>query len=195
MGIGRRIAAAALALSAVGAVAACGGDDPAAAEGRCITAADGWLRCPTGDRSAAPPVAGELLDRGRYDLAAASGQVVVLNFWGSWCAPCRAEAVDLEAAYQATKGLGVAFVGVNIRDERDKALAFEVGRVTYPSLFDPRSAVAIAFDIPPNATPATVVIDRSGRVAAVKRGIVQRSTLEPVVREIAAEGAADAGPA
>ena len=61
----------------------------------------------------------------------------MLNFWGSWCAPCRAEADDLEATYQATKASGVTFLGINVQDSRDKALAFEEGRVTYPSLFDP----------------------------------------------------------
>ena len=74
------------------------------------------------DRPAAPTVTGELLDgTGRYDLADHKGDVVVINFWGSWCGPCVAEADALEQTYQATKDSGVAFVGINVHDTRDAA--------------------------------------------------------------------------
>lgn len=112
----------------------------------------------------------------------------MLNFWGSWCAPCRAEADDLEATYQATKGSGVAFLGVNVQDNRDKAVAFEEGRVTYPSLFDPASRLALALDIPPNTIPATVILDREGRIATVIRAAVTQDGLRPLVEKVAAEG-------
>lgn len=113
--------------------------------------------------------------------------MVVLNFWGSWCAPCRAEADDLEATYQATKGSGVTFLGINVQDSKDKALAFEEGRVTYPSIFDPPSRLALALDIPPNTIPATVVLDREGRIAVVIRAAVRQEGLQPIVERIAAE--------
>ena len=92
----------------------------------------GWwsARRTSGRRSAS--VTGELLDGGTYDLAQDRGKVVVVNFWGSWCAPCRAEADDLEQTYQATKAKGVSFLGVNSRDDRDAAKAFERGRVDLP---------------------------------------------------------------
>jgi thiol-disulfide isomerase/thioredoxin len=141
------------------------------------------------DRTAAPQVTGELLSGGRFDLAEARGTVVVVNFWGSWCAPCRAEIGDLEATYQATKAKGVTFLGINVRDDRDKARAFQSGRVTYPSLFDPASRHALAFDVPPNSIPATVILDRGGRVAVVIRESVLRSELEPIVARIGAEPA------
>jgi thiol-disulfide isomerase/thioredoxin len=139
------------------------------------------------DRVAAPEIAGELLDGSAYDAAAVRGRVVVINFWGSWCAPCRAEAADLEETYRATKADGVEFLGVNIRDERDKAKAFVLGRSTYPSLFDPPGRLAQRFDVPPNFIPATLILDRSGRIAAVIRKSIRRPELEPIVARLAAE--------
>lgn len=170
-----------------------------AGEGVSDPAAGGTNRYVTGDgtssvfapaeRSKAPRVRGELLDGGQFDLAELRGKVVVLNFWASWCAPCRLEAPELQATYQATKDLGVQFVGVDIRDERDKGKAFHDSfGITYPSLFDPPGKTAIAFrDVPPNTIPATIVIDRKGRIAAVFRKAVLRDELEPVVSKIAAE--------
>lgn len=162
-------------------------------EDNCETTADGIIQCAPGKRPAAPNVAGELLDGGQYDLAQDRGQVVVVNFWGSWCPPCRAEADDLEATYRATKGKGVAFLGVNVQDGRDKAKAFEEGRVTYHSLFDPASRVALDFKVPPNSVPATIILDREGRIAVVIRRGVRQDALQPIVERIAAEQPAPAG--
>ncbi|GGO05550.1 TlpA family protein disulfide reductase [Micromonospora parathelypteridis] len=159
-------------------------------EKTCTTTTDGIFECAPDQRSAPPKLAGELLAGGTYDVSQARGQVVVLNFWGSWCAPCRAEADDLEATYQATKASGVTFLGVNVQDQRDKAKAFEKGRVTYPSLFDPPSKLALALDIPPNFVPATVVLDRAGRIAVVIRAAVKQEGLQPIVERIAAEKSA-----
>lgn len=153
----------------------------------CERSAAGIVECPAGKRSAAPQISGELLEGGRYDLGQDRGQVVVINFWGSWCNPCRAEIDDLEHVYQATKAQGVRFLGINVRDDRDKAKAFHGNRVTYPSLFDPSSKLALDFDVPPNTIPATVVLDREGRIAVVIREAVQRAEFEPVVARVAAE--------
>ncbi|MCZ7421468.1 MULTISPECIES: TlpA disulfide reductase family protein [unclassified Micromonospora] len=155
--------------------------------------AGGIVECAPEQRSAAPQIAGELLAGGSYDVADQRGNVVVVNFWGSWCAPCRAEADDLENTYQATKDSGVTFLGINVQDSRDKAIAFEEGRVSYPSIFDPGSRLALDMDIPPNTIPATVVLDREGRIATVIRAAVRQDGLQPIVERIAAETPAPAG--
>ncbi|WP_422737801.1 TlpA family protein disulfide reductase [Micromonospora sp. WMMD729] len=174
-------------LAAVAAVALVGCTSAKGQEKTCSTTSDGIIECAPDQRSAPPKLAGELLLGGTYDVAQARGQVVVVNFWGSWCAPCRAEADDLEAVYQATKGSGVTVLGINVQDSRDKAKAFEQGRVTYPSLFDPASRLALDLDIPPNTVPATVVLDREGRVASVIRAAVKQEGLQPIVERVAAE--------
>ncbi|MEV0806431.1 TlpA disulfide reductase family protein [Micromonospora sp. NPDC050200] len=179
----RPIAALLTAATAVTALVGCSAEN---GESRCANDG-GIIACAPDQRSAAPKIAGDLLTGGPYDVSQARGQVVVLNFWGSWCAPCRAEADDLEATYQATKGSGVIFLGINVQDSRDKAIAFEEGRVTYPSLFDPASRLALALEIPPNTIPATVVLDRDGRVATVIRAAVKQDGLQPIVERIAAE--------
>jgi thiol-disulfide isomerase/thioredoxin len=135
-------------------------------------------------RLAAPAVSGELLGGdGTYDLASKRGRVVVINFWASWCAPCRVEADDLEAVHKDLPG--VDFVGINTRDEKDKALAFNEGRTSYPSVFDPAGRIALQFDqVPPNVVPATLIIDRDGRIAAVIRKPVLKDELRSLVDEV-----------
>jgi peroxiredoxin len=143
-----------------------------------------------GNRPAAPAVHGDALDGGgQIDLAAHRGDVVVLNFWASWCGPCRAEAGELLSVAADTKTLGVSFLGIDVRDDRDKAAAFaQAHGLDYPSVFDPAGRVALGFkDVPPNTTPATVVVDRQGRIAAVFRKALLRDELAPVVQKVAAE--------
>lgn len=144
---------------------------------------------PSGGRRDAPAVTGELLDGAAFDLAGWAGRVVVLNWWGSWCAPCRAEAEDLRAVYQATRPLGVEFLGVNVRDGRDAAEAFvDAFGHAWPSLFDPGGEVALWFrDVPPAVVPTTLVLDRRHRIAAVFRRRVYQPELEDEVRELAGE--------
>jgi thiol-disulfide isomerase/thioredoxin len=151
--------------------------------------AGGFTVYPVADRKPAPKLTGEQLGGGSFDSAAHAGDVLVVNFWASWCGPCVLEAPDFEATYQATKAEKVTFVGVNTRDLRDAATAFATGRTTYPSIFDSPGKVALTFAIPPTGIPSTVIVDRQGRVAAVIFSYVLRSTLEPTVRQIAAEAA------
>ncbi|GIJ47294.1 hypothetical protein Val02_41800 [Virgisporangium aliadipatigenens] len=127
----------------------------------------------------APVLQGELLGGGTYDPATHAGKIVVVNFWGSWCAPCRAEAADLNAAYEATKDSGVAFLGINIRDpNKDQAVAFvENFKVPYPSIYDPKSELALEFDVPPTGIPNTLVLGKDGRVVHTFRAVVGKDEL------------------
>ncbi len=185
-------AAIVLALLAAGLLSGCGGSTGGGSTGG--ARAGTVTSIAPGTRAQAPKMTGDLLGGGTYDLAAHRGQVVVVNFWASWCAPCRAEAADLEAVHQATTGSGVSFVGIDVKDEKDRALAFGSGRTTYPSVFDPASRLALGFKIPPDTIPATLVIDREGRVAVVIRRSVTRAELEPIVNQVVAEsGAASHG--
>ena len=142
-----------------------------------------------GERPPAPEIAGETLHGEQLDLTDLHGDVVVVNIWGSWCPPCRAEMPDLEEVYQGTRDQGVSFVGINIRDSRDRAISFMQGRVTYPSIFDPASEYARHFTDPPPPVgpPATLVIDRSGHVAVAIYRVVGPIELETIVERVAAE--------
>lgn len=165
--------------------------DQAAGSSNRYVAGDGTVHIvKAADRKAAPRVQGTLLNDESFDLRDLRGSVVVVNFWGSWCAPCRAEADDLETVYGQTKGSKVAFVGVNVKDKRSSALAFQrTKKITYPSLYDRTGRIALQFrDTPPNSIPATLVLDRQGRVAVLFRKAVTAAELQPIVATIAAEG-------
>jgi thiol-disulfide isomerase/thioredoxin len=178
----------ALALAAVVALGGCGGESGSGAGGS-AGGRSTLVELKQAERTPAASVTGDLLDgSGRFDSANVRGQVLVLNFWASWCSPCRAEAAELEAVYRDTKAKGVSFLGIDIRDDRDKALAFERGRISYPSIFDPAGRLALDFEVPPNTIPATLIVDRNGRLAAVIRTAVRQADLRPIVERIAAEG-------
>ena len=180
----RFTAALTAAVLAAGVMTGCGGESW---EARCTTNAEDIIECTPDQRPAAREVTGELLDGGTYDVNQDRGKVVVVNFWGSWCNPCRAEADDLEKTYQETKARGVSFIGVNIRDDRDAAKAFEQGRITYPSIFDVDGRVALKFDVTQVTTPSTLILDRQGRIAAAVRRSIVQSELQPIVERLAAE--------
>jgi thiol-disulfide isomerase/thioredoxin len=119
-----------------------------------------------------------------------AGKVVVINIWGSWCAPCRTETPELEKVFTATKAQGVQFLGIDVRDTRTTARDFVTDRhVTYPSIFDPpmRTAIALGRNYPTSVVPTTMVLDRRHRVAAVFLRALLAEDLQPVVERIAAE--------
>ncbi len=164
--------------------------DQGARSGNRYVAGNGSVRVlAAADRGRPAQVNGTLLDGGHFALSHLRGTVVVVNFWGSWCAPCRAEAGDLEQVYEQTKAGGVTFVGVDVKDQRSSAAAFQkTYRISYPSIYDRLGQVALQFrGTPPNSVPATLVVDRSGRVAAVIGKSVRAAELLPIVGKVAAE--------
>ncbi|MFH9573741.1 TlpA family protein disulfide reductase [Streptomyces sp. NPDC017230] len=136
-----------------------------------VTGADGISTVKEGERADAPDLSGKTVDGGQLDVDDYKGKVVVLNVWGSWCPPCRAEAKNFEKVYQDVKDQGVQFVGINTRDtSTGPARAFEEEfGVSYPSLYDPTGKLMLRFEkgtLNPQAIPSTLVIDREGKVAA-----------------------------
>lgn len=119
------------------------------------------------------------------------GKVVVLNFWYAECAPCRAEAPDLEKLAKQYDGKGAEFLGVNVRNQAATAESFaQTYGITYPSIVDTDGALQLAFagTVAPNAVPTTLVIDAEGRVAARILGQVSEpSTLDTLIRDTIAE--------
>ena len=120
-----------------------------------------------------------------------SGIVTVINFWYAGCAPCRAEAPDLEALYKEFLPNKVQFVGVNVRDTAGTAQAFDrTFGMSYPSILDNTTgSVVLAFTdvVSPQAVPTTLVVDRKGRVAARILGRIEKGTLKAMIQKVVAE--------
>ena len=117
-----------------------------------------------------------------------AGKVTVINVWGSWCGPCRAEADDLETVYEQNKDKGVAFVGINLRDDRQSAKDFVADRkVGYPSIYDFDGATLASMTTPTSVVPTTVVLDSKHRPAAVYLRTVSAEELGAMVSKTAAE--------
>jgi peroxiredoxin len=144
------------------------------------------------ERAAAPEFSGTLLDGTGFTSTELAGDVVVLNFWGSWCAPCRVETPQFQQVYEEVRDSGVQFLGLNVKEtDKQFATAFvESKGITFPSLYDPRGQVALAFrDYPATAVPSTIVLDRAGRVAAVYTGEVRQEDLRAVLDRVLGEEA------
>jgi thiol-disulfide isomerase/thioredoxin len=120
-----------------------------------------------------------------------AGKVVVINVWGQWCGPCRAEIAQLQNVYGGTRAEGVSFLGINVRDnQREAARDFVMDhKITYPSIYDPAMRTMIAFGgkYPTTVIPSTLVLDRQHRVAAVFLRELLAEDLRPVVQRLAAE--------
>lgn len=148
---------------------------------------------PPESRGRPGPLSGpDLMDPDRtISLDDFAGKVVVINIWGQWCGPCRTEMPQLQQVYDATRAQGVAFLGIDVRDNnRQAAVDFVVDRkITFPSIYDPPMRTMIAFGgrYPTTVIPSTVVLDREHRVAAVFLRELLAQDLQPVVERLAAE--------
>ena len=153
---------------------------------------DGISTAKKGERAAAPDLSGKTVNGGQLDVASYKGKVVVLNVWGSWCAPCRAEAPNFEKVYQDLKTKGVQFVGINTRDtSTQNAVAFEKQQgITYQSLYDPTGKLMLRFKrgtLNPQAVPSTLVLDREGRIAARSLAALSEDKLRKMIAPVLAE--------
>ena len=148
---------------------------------------------PPDHRGRPGPVSGpDLMDPSRtVSVSDSAGKVVVINVWGQWCGPCRAEVTQLQQVYNATRPDGVQLLGIDVRDNnRQAAQDFVKDRgVTFPSIYDPAMRTMIAFGgkYPTTVIPSTLVLDRQHRVAAVFLRELLAEDLQPVVQRIASE--------
>lgn len=142
-----------------------------------------------GHRGAGPALSGPTLDGTTLDVADLRGGPVVVNVWGSWCAPCKAEQPDLERVAVAMRSRGVRFVGINIRDFSRTPARRHVARfgVTYPSLYDPAGRLLTRFAIPAKTIPTTYVLDAQGRIAAYVYGGTTEAALRPLLDRVLAD--------
>lgn len=195
MSLPRRMRVLAALLPLLGAAAGCTGShavDQGVGGSNGYVSGDALLTfVPAGHRHAVHGINGTLIDGGHFDLAQWRGKVVVVNFWGEWCAPCQAEADSLQKVYADNKANGVEFLGIDVRDDPASGRAFErQHHITYPSIDDPSNLLALRFaGLTPNATPTTVVLDRSGRIAARQSGPILYTQLRDLVAHLLAEPA------
>jgi peroxiredoxin len=119
--------------------------------------------------SSAPDFALRSADGPNLRLSEYRGEVVMLNFWATWCGPCRQEMPQLEKIYARYEDAGFTLLGINVDGdpERARRMATDVG-VSFPVLFDDDKTVSRLYDI--RAMPVTVLIDRDGRVREIHHG-------------------------
>jgi peroxiredoxin len=102
-------------------------------------------------------------------LAQYQGQVVMLNFWASWCGPCRQEMPLLDSIYRKYKPMGFTLIGVNVEPDSKAANDWlKQTPVSFPILYDKESKVSKLYDV--EGMPSTVIIDRTGKVRVLHRG-------------------------
>jgi peroxiredoxin len=120
-------------------------------------------------QSAAPDFTLRSMSGPNLRLAEQRGRVVMVNFWATWCGPCRQEMPQLDRLYQKYRSSGFVLLGVNVDDDARKAadVAAKLG-VTFPVLLDTDKAVSRLYDL--STMPSTVLIDRDGRVRYLHRG-------------------------
>jgi thiol-disulfide isomerase/thioredoxin len=145
-----------------------------------------------GDREPLPAISGKTIEGRDLDLADYRGKVLVINVWGSWCPPCRAEMPHFVKVAKDTEKYGVEFVGINTRDSnKPPAVKFQKEfEVPYPSLYDPMGKLMLRFppgSLNPKAIPSTVIVDREGRIAARALKPLGEDELRRTLQPLAAE--------
>ncbi|MFI8521334.1 TlpA family protein disulfide reductase [Streptomyces sp. NPDC085481] len=193
----RRTLLTAGALAAALALSACSSDNNGKSGGgggtNFVTNTGGISTVAKGERQPVNKIAGKTLEGEQLDVADFKGKVVVLNVWGSWCPPCRAEAPHFAKVAKDMKVKGVEFVGLNTRDaDTSKGLAFEEEfGVGYPSLYDPAGKLILSGfpkgSMIPQAIPSTIVLDKDGKVAARSLMALDETKLRSMIDPLVAE--------
>jgi peroxiredoxin len=145
-----------------------------------------------GHRPMAPAFTATTLTGSKLSFSSYRGKVVVLNFWGSWCVPCREEASTLSAVAAQYQPSGVSFLGVDVRDTAASAQAFARSfHIPYPSVSDPSSVITLDFAavVPIAGTPTTLVIDRTGHVAGAVFGTATYPELTAILAKVTGKAA------
>jgi thiol-disulfide isomerase/thioredoxin len=156
------------------ALTACGGGGSSSSEESFVSGDGATTYIKISDRKIAPAITGMTLSGKHYTYS--KDKVAVVNVWASWCSPCRAEAPTLVAL--ANKYTDVAFIGILTRDNPANAEAFERRfKVPYPTIIDDSILIGFKGSLPANAIPTTVILDKSGRVAARISGVVSVASL------------------
>ncbi len=133
----------------------------------------------------APALSGTTLRGDTFASSEHAGRVMVVNFWATWCGPCREEQSALSAVEAEQGEDGAVFVGVNYRDDAAAARAYlEEFQVAYPSLEDPSGQLAYRFGVP--FLPATVVVDPSGELRFRAVGALDEAALRSLIERASA---------
>jgi thiol-disulfide isomerase/thioredoxin len=190
----RTLAALVVAALLAAGLAACTGkdavDQSAGGEYRFVTATQVGHVFPVADRKSVGPVTGTLMDGSPFTLSAARGKVVLINFWATWCGPCKTETPQLDALYRDIGSKGIDFVGVDTKElSRDAGTSFiSDNKISYPIVWDEPGKTALQLGhIPAAGLPFTVLIDKQQRVAAVYLRSLTPGDLTPVLTSLAAE--------
>ncbi|MZD10008.1 redoxin domain-containing protein [Streptomyces sp. SID5785] len=181
-------AVAALVLSACGSGGTSGGGNNT----NFVTSSGGISTVAKDDRHDAPELTGKDLDGKPLNTADYKGKVLVINVWGSWCPPCRAEAKYFAKVAKESDAEDVQFLGIDTRDpQTGQAIAFEKDYgIPYPSFYDPSGKLLLRFEkgtLNPQGIPNTLVIDRDGKIAARSLKALNETSLHKLIDPVIAE--------
>jgi thiol-disulfide isomerase/thioredoxin len=190
----RRILACIAALLGLLVLAGCTGkdavDQSAGGQYRFVSANKIGSLTAAADRKHVGTVTGDLMNGAPFNLAADAGQVVVINFWASWCGPCQTETPQFDSLYRQLHPQGVDFVGVDVKEvAKDHGSSFIAdNNISYPILWDEPDKTALELGhVRAAGLPFTVLIDKDQRVAAVYIGAVADADLQPALTTLMAE--------